>query len=118
MNKKIPMAIMAVIMLVSLYFAVQGINMHTKVSQEETKFHGLLEKYFILDKVTRESAPTNSELQQDLVEIQKYPSELLRLKLVGVGKILTGIYALLFGILIALVMMPIRLSELLQNKKK
>ncbi len=103
-------------MLVSLAFAIQGIYMHMKVNTEENKLHSLQEKYFGLDKVTRDSAPAGSEINAQLVEIQKYPSELLKLKLVGVGKILTGIYALLFGILIALIMMPIRLAKMINKK--
>jgi len=42
----------------------------------------------------------------------------LRLKLIGVGKILTGIYVLLFGILIALIMMPMRLAQFMKGSKK
>lgn len=109
------MALMMLIMIVSLVFAIQGINMHSRVTVEEAKFHGLNEQYWNIDKVTRESAPSDSGLTNQLVEIQNFPSELLRLKLVGVGRILIGIYALLFGILIALVMMPVRLSKLLKK---
>ena len=43
-------------------------------------------------------------------------STLLELKLVGVGNILTGIYALLFGILIALVMMPMKLGKIIKGE--
>jgi len=85
------------------------------VSTEEAKFHGLQETYFSMDKVTRDSAPAGSEINQQLVEIQQYPSDLLRLKLVGVGRILVGIYVLLFGILIALVMMPVRLGKIIKK---
>ncbi len=45
-----------------------------------------------------------------------YPSELLRLKLVGIGKILTGIFILLLEILMALVMMPMRLGKIIKQK--
>ena len=90
---------MAILMIVSLIFAIQGIYMHIQVTTEEANLHELQEKYWVLDKGTRDNAATDSELNQQLVEIQKAPSELLRLKLVGVGKILIGIYILLFGIL-------------------
>ena len=89
--------------------------MHSKVNTEEADLHEAQDKYFSLDKATRDSAPTDSELNNQLVEIKNYPSELLKLKLVGVGKILTGIYVLLFGILIALIMMPIRLGKMLNR---
>ena len=116
-NKKMMpmMMVMMLIMIISLLFAYQGINMHTTVNSEEAKFHSLQDKYFNVDKATRDSAASNSELTNKLVQIQNYPSELLRLKLVGVGKILTGIYALLFGILIALIMMPIKLGKIIKG---
>ena len=119
MNKKMMMGAMMLLMLISLIFAVQGVNKHMKVSSEEAKFHALQDSYFSLDKATRESAAENSDLNAQLVDIKNYPSELMELKLIGVGKILTGIYVLLFGILIALIMMPVRLGQLLgKNKKK
>ena len=117
MEKKPIMLVMVLLMLVSLVFAIWGVSMHTKVSTEEAKFHQLQNSYFSLSKEQRDKATTNSELNKQLVKIQQYPSDLLRLKLVGVGKILTGIYVLLFGILIALVMMPVRLGKLLKKKK-
>lgn len=111
------MVLIGVLFVVSLVYAISGISMHSKVSIEEGKFHALQDEYFGLDKFTRDSAATDSELNSKLIEIQQYPSELLRLKLVGVGKILTGIYALLFGILIALIMMPVRLGEIIKRKR-
>lgn len=111
------MMIMMLLMLGSLVFLIQGIVMHIQVNTVEDTFHAAQQDYFSLDKATRDSAPTGSSLNQDLVDIKNYPSDLLRLKLVGVGKILTGIYILLFGILIALVMMPVRLGEIIKGKK-
>lgn len=113
MDKKMVMGVMAALIVVSLVFALWGLQMHAKVSKEEAKFHSLQKDYFNLDKAARDGAAAGSELNGQLVQIQQYPSELLRLKLVGVGKILTGIYVLLLGILIALVMMPSRLASLL-----
>jgi len=111
------MVMMMVLVLVALFFAGQGVLMHSQVSTEEVAFHKLQGEYFILAKTERESAATGSELNQKLVEIQNYPSELLMLKLVGVGKILTGIFVLLFGILIALVMMPKRLAQVISSSR-
>jgi hypothetical protein len=116
MKKQFMMGAMMMLMAVSLFFLIQGSIMHYNVDAEESRFHSLQKEYFTLDKATRESAPTGSELNAQLVEIQNYPSELLKLKLVGVGKILTGIYVLLFGILIALIMMPIRLGKIIKEK--
>lgn len=109
------MLVMIILMVVSIIFAAQGVNMHAAVSREEARFHSLQDQYFSNSKETRDSAPTNSPLTDQLVEIQNFPSELLRLKLVGVGKILTGIFVLLFAILIALMMMPKRLSQVIKK---
>jgi len=102
------MIIMLAIILVSLNFLIWGNVMHAKVTTEQ---------YWSIDKVTRDAAPANSELANQLVEIKNTPSDLLRLKLVGVGRILTGIYILLFGILIALMVMPVRLSQMMKKGK-
>ena len=112
------MIVMMVLMLIALFFAVQGVMMHTNVSSEEAAFHALQGDYFNQDKATRDGAESGSELNQQLVTIKNYPSELLRLKLVGVGKILTGIFVLLFAILMALIMMPGRLAGVLKGGKK
>lgn len=104
-----------ILMAVSIVFAVQGVMMHSKVTTEEVKFHRLQADYFSQAKSIRDSAPTNSALNRNLVSIQQYPSTLLQLKLVGVGKILTGIFVLLFGILIALIIMPVRLGQIIKK---
>lgn len=117
MKKMMPMILLMLILFISaVFFAWQGVSMHQQVTVEEAKFHQLQADYFILSKATRESAPDNSELNKTLVQIQNYPSELLRLKLVGVGKILTGIFIILFNILLALIMMPVRLGRIIKNR--
>ena len=90
--------------------------MHTQVYSEEARLHQMQNDYFLLNKVIRDGAETNSTLNEDLVKIKNYPPELLKLKLVGVGKILTGIFILLFGILIALIMMPVRLAKMIKKE--
>ena len=110
------MIVMIIIIIASFIFAGIGLGMHAKVSVEEAKFHALQDSYFSQSKEIRDAAPTGSQLNQDLVTIKNYPSELLRLKLVGVGKILTGIFILLFAILIALIMMPMRLSAIMGKR--
>jgi len=109
------MVVMIIIIISSIVFAWQGINMHGQVVVEEAKFHELQSSYFIESKAVRDSAGTGSELNKNLVSIANYPSELLRLKLVGVGKILTGIFLLLFAILMALMAMPIRLGKIIKG---
>jgi hypothetical protein len=116
MKKMIPVLLVVMISVVSgFYFLFQGVSMHNQVSIEEARFHMLQSEYFILSKSDRESAPTGSELNKKLIEIQNYPSELLRLKLVGLGKILTGVFAMLFTIAIFLFMMPIRLAQMINK---
>ena len=111
----LPLAVLAILVIGSVSFAWQGISMHHKVIKEEAVFHTLQENYFTLSKQEREAAPTGSELNKQLVTIQNYPSSLMELKLLGVGKILTGIFGILLGILLVLFMMPIRLAKLMKN---
>ena len=113
----IMMGMMMMLMIVGIIFAGIGVQMHQQVTVEEAKFHALQSEYFIQSKEVRDAAETGSALNSQLVQIQNYPSELLRLKLVGVGNILTGIFVLLFGILIALVMMPKRLGKIIKENK-
>ena len=117
MKKMMPVMLITLVLVIgAITYAVQGIEMHKQVVVEEVKFHQLQSEYFTLSKVERESALTGSELNQKLVQIQNYPSSLMELKLIGVGKILTGIFGLLFGILIALFMMPIRLAKMMKSE--
>jgi len=117
-NPKMMMLMMMIIMIISLVFAYQGINMQGKVAGEERKFHDLQTTYWSIDKATRDAAETGSDLNNQLAKIKNFPSSLMELKLVGVGKILTGIYVLLFGILIALIVMPIRLGKIMMMMKE
>ena len=121
MEKKItPMLVMMMmsIMIIAAVFAVQGVKLQNRVSGAEATFHSLQTDYFVNNtKVERESAPAGSDLNQQLAEIQNTPSELLRLKLVGVGKILTGIFVLLFGMIFSLFMMPFRFGWVLQRNQ-
>jgi len=114
----LPMLVLLILIISALSFAWQGVSMHNQVSGEEVKFHALQQEYFTLSKVERESTPTGSELSQKLVQIQNYPSELLRLKLVGIGKILTGILSALLAIAFLLFMMPIRLAKLMKENRQ
>ncbi|TSD05594.1 MAG: hypothetical protein Greene07147_299 [Parcubacteria group bacterium Greene0714_7] len=113
----LPLLVLAVLVISALFFAWQGVSLQGQVSGEEVKFHALQDAYFSLAKADRDTAPTGSELNKQLVQIQNYPSELLRLKLVGVGKILTGIFFVLLSIVFLLFMMPIRLAKLMSEKK-
>lgn len=109
--------IMIIIIVGAIAFVWQGVGMHNSVAVEEAKFHQLQSEYLLQSKAARDGAETGSTLNQQLGQIANYPSELLRLKLVGVGKILTGIFGLLFGILIVLFMMPVRLAKLMKENK-
>lgn len=115
----VPLLILLVLVIASIIFAWQGIGMQQRqLPVEEAKFHALQQEYFVINKVEREAAATGSELNQKLVQIQNYPSELLRLKLVGVGKILTGIFLSLLAIVFLLFMMPIRLAKLMKENRQ
>ena len=110
------MLMMLTIVIAAAVFAFQGVDLQNQVDAEEDAFHELQEDYFLNNtKQERDTAEAGSELNEDLVQIVNAPSELLRLKLVGVGKILTGIFIILFGILIALIMMPVRLGGIMKD---
>src|SRR3989344_9479637 len=113
----VPILVLLILVVASITFVWRGVGMHQQVSVEEAKFHAIQQNYFIMSKVDREAAVTGSELNQKLVQIQNYPSELLRLKLVGVGKILTGIFLSLLAIVFLLFTMPIRLAKLMKENK-
>ena len=118
MKKMMPVILMMLIVVViSFVYAWQGVQMHNQVAVEEVKFHDLQGDYFSNSKVIRDSALSDSALTAQLVEIKNYPSTLLQLKLVGVGKILTGIFILLFVIAFLLFMMPVRLSQLMKESR-
>ena len=107
------MPILLVVMIITIagiVYLVQGINMHQQAAVDEAAFNDLQAEYWIISKADRDAAATGSELNQQLVSLQQSPSQLMFLKLVGLGKILTGIFALLFVIGIFLFMMPVRLA--------
>ena len=111
------MLVMAVIVVASVVFAVQGIQMHMQVNTVEAEFHANQLDYLGQNtKAQRDLAKAGSDLNLQQAEIANTPSELLRLKLVGVGKILTGIFLLLLGILMALIIMPVRLGMIIKKK--
>lgn len=114
----LPILILAILILSAISFTWQGIGMHAQVFGEETKFHQLQDAYFTVAKADRDAAPTGSDLNTQLVQIQNYPSELLRLKLVGIGKILEGIFLVLLSIALLLFMMPVRLAKLMKENKQ
>ena len=116
MKQMMPVLLLVmVITIVGLVYLFQGLGMHAQVALEEAKFHALQADYFTLSKAERDGAATGSELSQTLVRLSQYPSELIELKLVGVGRILTGIFALLFVIGIFLFMMPFRIAGVLRQ---
>ncbi len=114
----LPILVLITLIGSSLSYVWTGIQMHTQVSIEEARFHSMQDSYFILSKAERDAAPSGSELNKQLTQIQDYPSELLRLKLVGVGKILTGIFLVLLSISFLLFMMPIRLAKLMKEQNR
>ena len=109
--------IMLILVILAAAYAGKGIVMHQQVVVEEAAFHALQATYWSQAKSVRDAAQPGSELNNDLVAIKNYPSDLLRLKLVGVGRILVGIFVLLFAILLALMVMPVRLAMMINKKK-
>ena len=114
-KSSVAMFLVMVVVIAAVYFAWQGYSLHRQVSGEEAAFHELQSAYFTVSKEERDAATTGSELNQQLIEIKNYPSELLRLKLLGLGHILIGIFLLLLSILITLIVMPIRLARIIRK---
>lgn len=112
------MPVIVVIVIAAIYFVGVGVVMQSEVALKEARLHEIQAEYFGTPKSIRDSAAAGSILLDQLVEIQQTPSQLLELKLVGIGKILTGISLLLLGIMIALVLMPIRLARMINTPKK
>lgn len=115
MQMKMMKPIMVLLIILGVVFAGWGFVMQQEVGTKEAAFHALQDEYFSNAKSVRDGAETGSLLSKQLVEIQQTPSELLRLKLVGIGRILIGIFFLLLGILIALMSMPRRLNDLMEK---
>ena len=112
-NMKQMMPILLVVMIITIagiVYLFQGISMHQQAAVDEKAFNDLQAQYWTISKSERDAAATGSDLNQQLVILQQSPSQLIFLKLVGLGKILTGIFALLFVIGIFLFMMPVRLA--------
>ncbi len=110
------MVMVMMIMMLGAIFAIWGVSMQADVDDVEAVYHSQLDSYYGGNsKADRDSAVAGSELTNQLAEISKQPSELLRLKLVGVGRILTGIFIVLFGILGALMMMPFRVRRAMKQ---
>jgi len=102
--------------LLSFYFIGQGVYMHSQVNELERELNSAQDNYFIQSKAVRDSAESGSNLNAYLVQIEQLPSELSKLKLIGLGKMIMGVYVLLFGILIALVMLPERMKDIVKKR--
>jgi hypothetical protein len=102
---------MKMLMTLGVLLMLMGVVLHlAAVVLEFTQFAPLQEQYWDVAKTDRDAAKAGSTLALQLVEIQKFPAKLMTLKLVGIGSLLAGIFLMLFGILKALTMMPIRLA--------
>ena len=106
-----------VVMLVSFLFLLGGIVLQvTAFTLEFTQFAPMLDDHFgEHTKIERDSAAAGSALAIQQAEIAKFPPKLMTFKLVGVGSILTGIFLLLFVIVQALKIMPIRLARVIKK---
>ena len=105
--------------LVSFIFLIIGMTLQlTAFHQEFTEFAPMLDQIAGLPKAQLDTAPVGSEISNLKIEVAKFPPKLMTFKLVGMGNILTGIFILLFVIIQALKMMPIRLAGVIQKKRR
>ena len=109
--KRMVVALIVISIGVGLAFVIWGVIMQSLAASNEGLFNDEIANYFIKSKEVRDSAATGSQLNKDLVQIQQRPSMLVYLKLVGIGRLLTGIFAVLFAILVALLIMPVKMGE-------
>ncbi len=116
--KRMVVALIVISVGVGLGFIIWGIIMQSLAASNEGLFNDEIANYFIKSKEVRDSAATGSQLNEDLVQIQQRPSMLLYLKLVGIGRLLVGIFASLIGILIALLVMPAKMGEKIGEMQK
>jgi len=119
MKKMIPMMIvMMVFVIASVIYIGQGIQKHNQVPGAEAEFHSLQTDYIVNNtKAERDTAPAGSDLAKQQAVIANTPSTLLELKLIGVGRTLTGIAILLGAILMALIIMPVRLGRIVNGEE-
>ena len=103
--------------MLGVLFVLIGFLMHlSAVYLEFSEFAPLQEKYWTLDKATRDSAATGSDTAMMLVQIEQFPPKLMTLKLVGIGCLLIGIFISLISIFGALTMMPKKLSAAMKGR--
>jgi amino acid transporter len=111
-KKNIPTLILLIILIAGgLFFVAQGMIMHMNVADQDAALQQVQNAYFNVSKQERDNAPTGTVLNQQLVDIKNAPISLDSLKLVGLGKILTGIFLILLAILIAIITAPQRLAN-------
>lgn len=109
------------LVLVGSVFAVVGyLLIIGALVLELTQFHPAIENFFTAHtghSLAGGGADRAGQagLNAALAEIHKFPSTLLWLKLGGIGHILVGIFMVLAGIIQALALMPVRLSNTLQE---
>lgn len=110
------------LVLIAMLFLITGVVLQsTAFNLEFTEFTPILEELKPLQKSVVDNADPESRIANLKTDAAKFPAKLLTFKLVGVGAILTGIWILLFVILQALKIMPLRLAKVIaesQEKEK
>jgi len=107
------------LILIALLFMLTGVFLQsTAFNLEFKEFTPILEELKPLQKSVVDNADPSSRIAMLKTEAAKFPAKLLTFKLVGVGAILTGIWILLFVILQALKIMPLRLAMVIEEQQK
>lgn len=103
-------------LMMSMMFALLGIILEISAYvQEFGTFAPLQEKYWAIDKVTRDAAPAGSALASQLAEIKNFPPRLILFKLTGIASILVGIFLTLVIISKRMGGLPDRLGFILKK---
>jgi len=107
------------LILIALLFMLTGVFLQsTAFNLEFKEFTPVLEELKPLQKSVVDNADPSSRIAMLKTEAAKFPAKLLTFKLVGIGAILTGIWILLFVILQALKIMPLRLAKVIEEQQE
>lgn len=117
MKKYIPFALLVILLFFAALFVMRGCSLHRQARVVQAEYETLQEKYYLQSKEVRDAAETGSELAQQFVELQHYPSRLEQLRFVGLGRIAVGMFFVFLAMLVVLLMLPKQLGRIVNKHK-
>lgn len=98
MLKSAPKIISGITIIISFLFLFSGINTQKSLTQQTANYHALQVDYYSHSKVVRDGAEIGSELSNQFVTLQHFPSELSRLETITLNHIFIAIFLILLSI--------------------